>query len=88
MKNLVEEAIRQTIVSSFDTHSGPLINASIIKKDLQNHVCVINMHHVISDGWSINLLVADLWQFLPITLSWQRADIGTNKRDLKLHGVC
>ena len=44
----------------FDLARGPLIRASLVRLGDREHVAVVNMHHVISDGWSIGVLVRDM----------------------------
>jgi amino acid adenylation domain-containing protein len=61
------EAVRETearrlalgeISQPFTLASGPLIRAALIECGQQDHVLVLNTHHIISDRWSMNRL----WQ--------------------------
>lgn len=45
---------------SFDLARGPLIHMSLLKRGEDEHLAVFNMHHIVSDGWSMNILVHDL----------------------------
>ncbi|UKO96129.1 non-ribosomal peptide synthetase [Nostoc sp. UHCC 0870] len=47
---------------TFDLNTGPLFKAKLLQ--LQDHKCVlaINMHHIISDGWSMGVFVRELRQ--------------------------
>ena len=40
----------------FDLAKGPLIRAQVMKIASHKHVLVLNMHHIISDGWSIGII--------------------------------
>jgi len=40
----------------FDLSTGPLIRGSIIKLAPEEHIFMFNMHHIISDGWSMGVL--------------------------------
>jgi thioesterase domain-containing protein len=51
----VEEARRR-----FNLSSGPLIRASLLRLNEQDHVLLVTVHHVISDGWSIGLITNEL----------------------------
>jgi len=42
--------------TAFDLLHGPLVRASVITLAKEEHILVINMHHIISDGWSIGIL--------------------------------
>ncbi|MBN3527355.1 non-ribosomal peptide synthetase [Paenibacillus apiarius] len=59
----VEEAadaiIQNTISAPFDLASDPLFRARFIRLKEQEHILVICMHHIISDGWSMGLLVKE-----------------------------
>ncbi|BDU21544.1 hypothetical protein DYGSA30_30010 [Dyella sp. GSA-30] len=44
----------------FDLASGPLIRASLIRLADDEHVFALNQHHVVSDGWSIGIIVREL----------------------------
>jgi amino acid adenylation domain-containing protein len=41
----------------FDLGEGPLLRASLIRLDAQEHILVVVMHHIVSDGWSLQLVV-------------------------------
>jgi amino acid adenylation domain-containing protein/FkbM family methyltransferase len=44
----------------FDLASGPLFRATVIKLDEGDHVLLCTMHHIISDGWSMGVLVREV----------------------------
>ncbi|OQY56578.1 MAG: hypothetical protein B6247_03280 [Candidatus Parabeggiatoa sp. nov. 2] len=41
----------------FELTSGPLMRVELLKLSTQEHLLLFNMHHIISDGWSISVLV-------------------------------
>ena len=45
---------------SFDLTSGPLLRAGLLRLGEQEHVLILNMHHIVSDGWSIGILLREL----------------------------
>ncbi len=45
---------------SFDLARAPLIHLSLLRLSPQEHVLVLVMHHIISDGWSRGVLIRDL----------------------------
>ena len=47
------EGAKQT----FDLKTGPLFRANLLRLSEQDHVLLIKMHHIVSDGWS-------MWQFI------------------------
>jgi amino acid adenylation domain-containing protein len=44
----------------FDLARGPLIRAALLRLAEQEHVLLVSMHHIISDGWSMSVLVREL----------------------------
>ncbi|MCX7571136.1 amino acid adenylation domain-containing protein [Tumebacillus sp. DT12] len=44
----------------FDLTSGPLLRAGLVRLSEQEHVLLLTMHHIISDGWSLNVLVQEM----------------------------
>ncbi|MBP1473180.1 amino acid adenylation domain-containing protein [Frateuria sp. MAH-13] len=43
----------------FDLAKGPLLRAQVLCLGPQEHILLTNMHHIISDGWSIGVLVGE-----------------------------
>ena len=48
----------------FDLAAGPLIRGQVIRLAADDHVLMLNLHHIVSDGWSIGVLVNELGQVL------------------------
>ncbi len=44
----------------FDLHHGPLFAASLGRFADDDHVLVLNLHHITSDAWSLSVLLAEL----------------------------
>lgn len=44
----------------FDLARGPLLRAVLLKSGERDHRLVVVMHHIISDGWSIQLILDEL----------------------------
>jgi amino acid adenylation domain-containing protein len=53
---LAVEDVRQP----FDLVNGPLVRASLLRMNVEDHVLLLTMHHIISDGWSISVMVHEL----------------------------
>ncbi|WP_147451540.1 non-ribosomal peptide synthetase, partial [Corallococcus llansteffanensis] len=57
------EAVRlasQEARSPFHLEAGPLIRVRLLKLASDEHVLLVNMHHAISDGWSIGVLIREV----------------------------
>src|SRR5205823_2213343 len=46
--------------TSFDLASGPLIRAQLVGMGADDHVLLLTMHHIVSDGWSMGIFVGEL----------------------------
>ncbi|WP_433273624.1 amino acid adenylation domain-containing protein [Actinosynnema sp. CS-041913] len=44
----------------FDLHRGPLFTASLGRFADDDHVLVLNLHHITSDAWSLSVLLTEL----------------------------
>ncbi len=47
----------------FDLIEGPLLRASLIQLSNDKQVFYYNMHHIISDGWSMDILAQDVMEY-------------------------
>ncbi|WP_375773035.1 amino acid adenylation domain-containing protein [Archangium gephyra] len=45
---------------TFDLTKGPLLRAALLRLAEREHVLLLSMHHIISDGWSLGVLVREL----------------------------
>ncbi len=44
----------------FDLATGPLMRARLVKLDADEHVLLLTLHHIASDGWSMGVLFREL----------------------------
>jgi amino acid adenylation domain-containing protein len=44
----------------FDLAEGPLVRATVLRLDENEHVGLLTMHHIVSDGWSIGILIREV----------------------------
>jgi amino acid adenylation domain-containing protein/non-ribosomal peptide synthase protein (TIGR01720 family) len=44
----------------FDLHRGPVLRVLLARLAEQEHVLLLVMHHIVTDGWSVGLLVEEL----------------------------
>jgi amino acid adenylation domain-containing protein len=45
---------------SFDLERGPLLRATILRLGEQDHIFLLTVHHIVSDGWSMGVLFREL----------------------------
>ncbi|OXR28395.1 non-ribosomal peptide synthetase [Pseudomonas umsongensis] len=53
----VAEAAERQSVLPFDLGTGPLLRVTLLKLAEQEHVLLLTLHHIVSDGWSMNVLI-------------------------------
>jgi amino acid adenylation domain-containing protein/non-ribosomal peptide synthase protein (TIGR01720 family) len=53
----VAAAAEQQSLLPFDLGVGPLLRVKLLKLDEQEHVLLLTLHHIVSDGWSMNVLI-------------------------------
>ena len=65
----LDESQRQSTVSAwaeedarrrFDLTKGPLLRANLLRLGETEHVLLVTIHHIISDGWSVGVFVREL----------------------------
>ncbi|WP_122299046.1 condensation domain-containing protein, partial [Pseudomonas viridiflava] len=56
-----ELALRVATVTSqpFDLRTGPLLRAHLFRLASDEHVLVVSMHHIVSDGWSMDVMIQE-----------------------------
>jgi len=57
---LVRQLIEAEAASPFDLAQGPLLRATLLQLNADEHVLLFTMHHIVSDGWSVGLLVNEV----------------------------
>ncbi|MBI5032799.1 MAG: amino acid adenylation domain-containing protein, partial [Chloroflexi bacterium] len=53
---MATEQVRQP----FDLERGPLLRARLFRLGEHNHIALLTMHHIVSDGWSMGVLMREL----------------------------
>jgi amino acid adenylation domain-containing protein/FkbM family methyltransferase len=44
----------------FDVGAGPLFRAALMRLSALDHILLVTTHHIISDGWSVEILIREL----------------------------
>ena len=51
---VIEDAQRQ-----FDLDRGPLLRVTLLRLGTESHVLLMNLHHIVSDGWSRSIFIRE-----------------------------
>ncbi|NTW56574.1 MAG: amino acid adenylation domain-containing protein [Chlorobiaceae bacterium] len=57
---LFQERAAETVSHCFDLSSAPLLQAVLFTLGPEEHVLVINVHHIVVDGWSVGIIVQEI----------------------------
>ncbi|MEN3357664.1 MAG: hypothetical protein V7637_1646 [Mycobacteriales bacterium] len=93
----VEQALADELSTRFDLRRGPLTRVVLIRRGPDEHVLMLSQHHIVTDGWSIRVLVDELAELyagavagVPVglpELPVQYADYAAWQRDRLAAGV-
>ncbi len=56
----VQKLLTQQSQRPFDLMHGPLLRAKILRLAQQEHILLLEMHHIISDGWSTEVFLQEI----------------------------
>jgi amino acid adenylation domain-containing protein len=60
MRKQAEEEASREAGRGFDLSKWPLMRLRLLRVDEQEHILLIVMHHIISDGWSMGVMMREL----------------------------
>ena len=81
--------------AEFDLHAGPAVRGRLVRVGEREHALLITMHHIVSDGWSVRVLLRELGELYqaalggrsePPALTTQYADYAAWQTDLVAGG--
>ncbi|HEY0607123.1 MAG TPA: amino acid adenylation domain-containing protein, partial [Herpetosiphonaceae bacterium] len=55
-----QELAGKDALQPFDLRRGPLLRVTLLQLEATEHVVLFTMHHIISDGWSIGVMIREL----------------------------
>lgn len=56
----VNRLVKQEAQQSFNLTTGSLLRTKLLRLGQQSHILILTIHHIISDGWSIGILIQEL----------------------------
>ena len=59
-RDLTHRMVAAEAQRPFDLAEGPLIRAYLLRLEDREHAAIFTMHHIISDGWSMGVLVREM----------------------------
>lgn len=71
----LEQWIQTEVESPFDLEQGPLFRGKLIRISEEEWVLLCNMHHIISDGWSMEILLQEWMAFYENAIGEKQAEL-------------
>ena len=59
-ESLAQQAVREEMNEPFDLQQGPLLRMAVVRFSANEHVLAVSMHHIVSDGWSMGVLIREV----------------------------
>ncbi|HKN83704.1 MAG TPA: condensation domain-containing protein, partial [Pyrinomonadaceae bacterium] len=54
-----EILVKQEALRPFDLQTGPLFRATLLQLSAGEHLLLLTIHHIVSDGWSMSVLIRE-----------------------------
>jgi amino acid adenylation domain-containing protein len=71
----VIELAKEEARLSFDLIQAPLIRAKLLYLEDNSHILLLTIHHIVADGWSMNMLIEELWTFYRALMAQTKAEL-------------
>ncbi|BAY99585.1 amino acid adenylation domain protein [Tolypothrix tenuis PCC 7101] len=59
-ENEAQKLANQEAAQPFDLTTGPLVRSTLLRLSEAEHILLFTMHHIVSDGWSTDILVREV----------------------------
>jgi amino acid adenylation domain-containing protein len=70
-----EAFLKADAETPFDLANGPLIRAQFVRRASDDHALVLTMHHIVCDGWSMNVVIDELAKLYDAARGGAAADL-------------
>jgi amino acid adenylation domain-containing protein len=89
-EEIATRLVREEAEAPFDLRKGPLLRTKLLRLAENDHILLLTMHHIVSDGWSVQVFIRELAFFYegfcagkkPVLadLSWQYTNFSAWQR--------
>ncbi|WP_315752519.1 MULTISPECIES: non-ribosomal peptide synthase/polyketide synthase [unclassified Bradyrhizobium] len=67
--------LREEAALPFDLESGPLLRAALLGLGEHEHILSVTLHHIVADGWSMQVLTEEFWQLYRAAVRGETASL-------------
>ena len=71
----IERIVNEEAIKRFDLSKGPLIRVQLLILGEEEHILLLTMHHIVSDGWSMGIFFEELSLCYQARLEGKTADL-------------
>ncbi|WP_338576180.1 non-ribosomal peptide synthetase [Pseudomonas canadensis] len=61
--------------TQFDLEKGPLLWVTLVRLDDEDHQLLVTLHHIIADGWSLNILIDEFSRLYAAAVQGQTLEL-------------
>ncbi|AZE68389.1 non-ribosomal peptide synthetase [Pseudomonas synxantha] len=61
--------------TQFDLEKGPLLWVTLVRLDDEDHQLLVTLHHIIADGWSLNILIDEFSRLYAAAVQGQSLEL-------------
>ncbi|UOB81927.1 amino acid adenylation domain-containing protein (plasmid) [Bacillus sp. ZJS3] len=72
----IKKLIDKEVKFNFDLTKGPLVRVLVLREEEEKYLLLLNMHHIVTDGWSSDILFKELKTFYS---SYLRSELNEEK---------
>ncbi|ORC59228.1 non-ribosomal peptide synthetase [Pseudomonas floridensis] len=59
----------------FDLQNGPLLRVTLVQLDDEEHQLLVTLHHIVADGWSLNVLIDEFSRLYAAAVQGQSLEL-------------
>ncbi|MER7765242.1 condensation domain-containing protein, partial [Streptomyces sp. NPDC097619] len=71
----LRELAQEELDRPYDLRTGPLVRVLLVRLAEDEHVCVLGMHHIVTDGWSMGVAARELGELYAARIEGRPAEL-------------
>jgi aspartate racemase len=69
------QLLKQEAHRPFDLSNGPLFRVCLVRLQEREHLLLLNLHHIVADGWSVEILLQELTELYASSATGREATL-------------
>lgn len=71
----VDRLVIEEVRTPFNLETGPLLRVTVLRLGSAEHVLLLTLHHIVGDGWSLELLLREITTLYTADVRGQKAEL-------------